>query len=189
MTYIHNLLYFYYIKRKGEIQYKLSTAGKWAPRERGSEDTKIHWWIPIYNKESETIISFQKQQLRKMLVRWKYQPYHQKIYMSIGLPSLQSRYQKEARLSFSLLNKTCDICEVDACAGRWSRIKPAKAPAGFLMKQRKAWLNETKQTLESWELETGNRYPDDPDRVEARKILLAGLDKVKGGVLAPYEST
>ena len=41
--------------------------------------------------------------------------------------------------------------------------------------------------LETWQMETGNRYPDDADRVEVAKILIAGLSKVKGGVLAPYE--
>ena len=178
------------MERKGEIQYKLSTAGKYAPREKGSEDRNVFWWIPIYSHESGMIVSYQKQQLRKMLIRWKYQSFSDsKFYAIRGVTSIQSRFQKEARQTFSLLNKVCDICEVKTCSGRWSELNPEKAPSKFLMKNRKAWLNEARGMvpLETWQMETGNRYPYDADRVEARKILIAGLSKVKGGVLAPYE--
>lgn len=178
------------MERKGEIQFKLSTAGKYAPREKGSEDRTVFWWIPIYNEESGMVVSYQKQQLRKMLIRWKYQPFKEsKFYVKSGVNSIQSRFQKSARLNFALLNRLCDICEVKTCSGRWRELKPESAPSKFLMKNRKAWLNEAKGKvpLTTWQMETGNRYPEDTDRVEARKILLAGLSKVKGGVLAPYE--
>ena len=178
------------MERKGEIQFKLSTAGKYAPREKGSEDRTVFWWIPIYSEESGAVVTYQRQQLRKMLIRWKYQPFKEnKFYVKHGVNSIQSQFQKEARQTFSLLNKVCDVCEVKTCSGRWRELNPARAPSKFLMKNRKAWLNEAKGRvkLEAWQLETGNKYPDNADRVEARKILLAGLSKVKGGILAPYE--
>ena len=85
------------MERKGEIQYKLSTAGKYAPREKGSEDRNVFWWIPIYSHESGMIVSYQKQQLRKMLIRWKYQSFSDsKFYAIRGVTSIQSRFQKEA---------------------------------------------------------------------------------------------
>lgn len=173
--------------KRGELQVILSTAGKWAPREKGSEDTNIYWWVPITDRDTGNVSGYVKKQLRKMLVHYKYQPI-KTVYTDKGVPTLQSRHQATARKTFSQLNKLCDVCEVKMCSGRWSQINPARAPSVCTSKITKAWLNEKgKSPLESWEEETGNRYPEDEDRVSARNILLASLSKVKGGVLAPYQ--
>ena len=173
--------------KRGELQVILSTAGKWAPREKGSEDTNIYWWVPITDRDTGNVSGYIKKQLRKMLVHYKYQPI-KTVYADRGVPILKSRHQATARKTFSQLNKLCDVCEVKMCSGRWSQIDPARAPSVCTSKITKAWLNEKcKLPLESWEEETGNRFPEDEDRVSARNILLTSLSKVKGGVLAPYQ--
>ena len=177
-----------------ELKAHLSNAGKWGPREKGSEDANIHWFIPIFNRETDEMTEFKKQSLRNMLVRFKFQSYldkegnHIKIYTDSVFPSLKSTHQKSTRKIMSHLSKLCDVAEQKTCSGRWSELDPKTTPSGFLAKQRKAWLNEkNKVVMTPYEKETGNRYPDVEDRVIARNILLASLDKVKGGVLAPYQ--
>ena len=202
-------------EKMGELRAKLSNAGKWAPREK-SADANIPWFTAVYHKladpvehesliklqsssslteeeikqkealESKLIIKrFQKQGVRNLLIRYKF---HTNKKTFDVLPSIRPFYQKQTRKIFSLLNRLCDVCEVKTCSGRWSELNPATAPSGFTMKQRKAWLNEMpKAKPEAHERETGNRFPEDRDRVEARQILIGGLSKVKGGVLAPYQ--
>ena len=202
-------------EKMGELRSKLSNAGKWAPREK-SADANIPWFTAIYHKladpeEHEALIKlqsssslteeeikyketleskltvkrFQKQGVRNLLIRFKF---HRNVKTFDVLPSIRPFYQKQTRKTFSLLNRLCDVCEVKTCSGRWSELNPATAPSGFTMKQRKAWLNEMpKAKPEAHERETGNRFPEVQDRVDARKILIEGLSKVKGGVLAPYQ--
>ena len=176
------------ITKRGELLDKLSAAGKWAPREKGSEDTNIHWWIPVLDRETGNVTKYVKRQLRKLLVHHKYQPL-KTVYADKGVPALQSRHQATARKTFSLLANLCGVPEQKMCSGKWSKIDPARTPSVCTSKITKAWLNEKKgkKPLECWEEETGNRYPEDEDRVSARQILLASLSKVKGGVLAPYQ--
>jgi hypothetical protein len=176
------------ITKRGELLDKLSAAGKWAPREKGSEDTIIHWWIPVLDRETGNVSGYVKKQLRKLLVHHKYQPI-KTVYADRGVPILKSRHQATARKTFSLLTNLCDVPEPKMCSGKWSKIDPARTPSVCTSKITKAWLNEKKgkKPLECWEEETGNRYPEDEDRVSARQILLASLSKVKGGVLAPYQ--
>lgn len=199
----------------GELRAKLSNSGKWAPREK-SADATIPWYEAVYHKLSDpeehealiklqnksslteeeikqkevlesklTVLRFQKQGVRNLLIRYKF---HQNKKTFDVLPSIRPFYQKQTRKTFSLLNRLCDVCEVKTCSGRWSELNPATAPSGFTMKQRKAWLNEKpKAKPEPYQKETGNRFPEDQDRIDARHILIGGLSKVKGGVLAPYQ--
>nr|QDY51920.1 hypothetical protein 1_305 [Mimiviridae sp. ChoanoV1] len=202
-------------EKMGELRAKLSNAGKWAPREK-SADATIPWYEAVYHKLSDpedhealiklqtksslteeeikqkealesklTVKRFQKQGVRNLLIRYKF---HRNKKTFDVLPSIRPFYQKQTRKTFSLLNRLCDVCEVKTCSGRWSELNPATAPSVFTMKQRKAWLNEKpKANLEPYQKETGNRFPEDQDRIDARQILIEGLSKVKGGVLAPYQ--
>jgi len=199
----------------GELRAKLSNAGKYGPREK-SADAIIPWFKAVYHKLSDpedhealiklqnkssltaeeikqketlesklTVKRFQKQGVRNLLIRYKF---HGNKSTFDVLPSIQPKYQKQTRNTFSLLNRLCDVCEVKTCSGRWSELNPATAPSGFLLKQRKAWLNEKpKAKPDPHQRETGNRFPEVRDRVDARKILIEGLSKVKGGCLAPYQ--
>jgi hypothetical protein len=68
----------------------------------------------------------------------------------------------------------------------WKDIDFESAPAGFITKNRKALANEDlKENILEHMMETGNRHPDNTDRVECRKHLLEQLvqGKLKGAAL------
>jgi hypothetical protein len=75
------------------------------------------------------------------------------------------------------------MCETNPNGRTWSDINHNNSPAGFTTKYRKALLNEElKSAVPEYNIETGNRHPMNPDRVECRKNLLKTLveGKLKG---------
>jgi hypothetical protein len=75
------------------------------------------------------------------------------------------------------------MCETDDAHRTWADIDHTKAPAKFITKYRKALANEDlKNPVAESNLETGNRYRYNADRVQCRKNLLASLitGKLKG---------
>ncbi len=88
------------------------------------------------------------------------------------------------------LNKT--TTEVLMSGRRFRNIRFKSVPSKCLTQHRKAFLNEKlKQPPSEDEKWSGNRFPDNEDRVKARQNLLALLgsktERVKGGQLAPHE--
>jgi hypothetical protein len=78
------------------------------------------------------------------------------------------------------------MCETNPMNRTWKDIDFESAPAGFITKNRKALANEDlKENILEHMMETGNRYPDNTDRVECREHLLAQLmqGKLKGASL------
>ena len=72
------------------------------------------------------------------------------------------------------------MCEQDDSHRTWSDIDHETAPAKFLTKYRKALANEDlKIPVHEHQLETGNRFATNSDRVQCRKNLLATLIKGK----------
>lgn len=75
------------------------------------------------------------------------------------------------------------MCETAEDARTWADIPVAVAPAKFVTKYRKALANEKlKESVPEYMTETGNRFPDNEDRVLARQNLLKALidGKLKG---------
>ncbi len=75
------------------------------------------------------------------------------------------------------------MCETVPERRTWADIPMDSAPAVFLTKYRKALANElVKESIDETHAETGNRHPDNQDRVQARKNLLKALidGKLKG---------
>jgi Mg-chelatase subunit ChlD len=105
--------------------------------------------------------------------------------------------EKDYREAIARLRKKIDIPEAKMCDGRFSEIDPSKTPSVCAFKHRKAFLNLLTEkeadsqgrsaSLEEGEQETGNRHPDNPDRVKAREIWLARIkeNKIKGGQVDP----
>lgn len=91
------------------------------------------------------------------------------------------------------LNRALDTTEVLMSAHRFSEIDFAHVPSLCLKRNRKAFLNEkVRGRVLPGDSETGNRHPDDDDRVVARKKLRAAVSRpgaqiVKGGQLQPHE--
>ena len=99
--------------------------------------------------------------------------------------------KKTLRKLISRLCSVVDVFEQKACAGKWSNIIPGKVPSRAMSKYSKAFLNEKlKEPPTKQELETGNRYPDNPDRVQARANLISFMSQsraFKTDGLDPHE--
>lgn len=105
--------------------------------------------------------------------------------------SVMNRYRGQLRKKVAQINKEMHTFETHACAHDWASIRPESVPSRCMLKNTKALLNEKlKGTVTQSEEETGNRYPDDDDRVQARKNLLAMLtdpSKIKTAGVDPHE--
>ena len=100
----------------------------------------------------------------------------------------------EYRRMLSAVNQALGTVEVLMCGHEWGAIEPSKVPSLALMRTRKALLNETVKgpAPTPAERETGNRHPDDADRVACRaavraSLLEAGAKKLNGKQLFPHE--
>jgi hypothetical protein len=88
--------------------------------------------------------------------------------------------KKTFRKIVSRLCATIDVFEQKACSGRWSEIAPGKVPSRAMAKYSKAFLNEKlKEPPIKEQLETGNRYPDNKDRVKARANMIKNMAESK----------
>ncbi|KAG8468151.1 hypothetical protein KFE25_007203 [Diacronema lutheri] len=91
------------------------------------------------------------------------------------------------------LNRALETAEVLMSAHRYSELAFERVPALCLKRNRKAFLNErVKGKLTLALFETGDRFPDDADRVDARKKLrkIAGRPgglQLHGAALQPHE--
>ena len=100
--------------------------------------------------------------------------------MMYGASNKPSSYRKYRKL-LSNLNRALNTTEVLMTSDQWGQIKFKQVPSICLQRNRKAFLNEKpKTTLTYEEEESGNRYPDRPDRVESRKNLRELLMSKKG---------
>ena len=93
----------------------------------------------------------------------------------------------------SSLNKALDTTEVKMCSNDWSSIDFSSVPSLAMLKYRKAFLNEKVGSVPTVaEDSTGNRFPDNTDRVQCRKRLRQELlsseeSKLNGKQLFPHE--
>lgn len=157
--------------------FPISLAAKWAPRENGA---------------------FQKKN------SIAFNAYVDGVLDGTVNSSLDEEHKKRAvRKIVSSLSKKLDVAEQKMCSGRYSEIDYTTIPSVNLNKFRKAHLNQKlkKDTEESFlprrnrfsdldeTKDTGDRFPDNPDRVLGRQHLLAATrsSKVKGGQLQPHE--
>jgi hypothetical protein len=99
------------------------------------------------------------------------------------------RVKRLYRINCTQVRAALDLPEVKECAHRFAEINFAKMPARCLKGKMKAYLNEKLNVAPTMYEDGGNRHPDDPDRVAARKHLLKILVEkgVKGGQCDPHE--
>ncbi len=122
---------------------------------------------------------------------------------------VDSKDESEAiyRRLISRLTASLGVIETLMCAKQFSAIDFSTVPSLSMLRYRKAFLNEkvprqgrqgALDRLRYYEEETGNRYPQDMDRVEARRKLrelvasqragrLRGERGVHGGQVYPHE--
>ena len=143
----------------------LSLLAKWAPREGSS------------GKHKKAGPSLAKEVAVKLF--WESHP---------------GRERAEYRKVVAALNRALGTVEVKMCGADWASIDPAAVPSAAMLRMRKALLNETVKGAPptAAERETGNRFPEDEDRVACRKrlrqcLLEEGTKKLKGKQLHPHE--
>ena len=101
-----------------------------------------------------------------------------------------SVYRMKFRKAISSLNKYMKTFEIAACGNKWSSIIPQSVPSRAMHKYQKAYLNETNEQMTAQQECTGNRFPDNPDRVNARNILIEHLlsgDNIKISGVDPHD--
>jgi hypothetical protein len=96
------------------------------------------------------------------------------------------------RKLISKLTSYIDIPEVKMCGKRYASIEFNHVPSLCMKRNRKAFANEKvkgKGIASGTEMETGNRYPDDLDRITCRQNLMKALKdkKIKGKQTQPHE--
>jgi len=99
--------------------------------------------------------------------------------------------RRKYRKACAELNCALNTTEVLMASARWQEIEFSKVASLCLQRNRKAFLNEAlKGRVGAEEEATGNRHPEDADRVAARRHLreaLVAKKGVKGKQLFPQE--
>ena len=170
-----------------------SLLGKWIPREKSQKDRECSITVETNTYSLNTALSV-------IYGTYRCQGAASEEYMTEYITGLltkqhttktQSMYSRTFRKALSTLNKHLNTFEVNACQHKWSEVTPGSIPSKALAKYSTAILNEKRNTrLTAQEEDTGNRYPEDPDRVEARRRMiehiLSGTDIKISGV-EPHE--
>jgi hypothetical protein len=104
-------------------------------------------------------------------------------------PSAYSR-RKEYRRLLSRLNAHLDVPERSMSTGKWAHLDFKKVPAVCLERHRKAFLNEHLHNCDRHANDTtGNRHPNDKDRIACRQNLVKILTEgcINGSQLFPHQ--
>ena len=147
-------------KSKGKAPL-LSFAGKWAPRERKQFDKKF--------QVVDDIASYMFPQ-------------------NIGENASKYTRRKMYRAAVARLCKSLRVPEIYMSSKTWGEIDFKGVPSVCLNKWSKAFLNE-KTNAKNDDMDNGNRFPDDEDRVACRKHMIDNLlkGKINGKQLFPHE--
>lgn len=84
-------------------------------------------------------------------------------------------YRTTLRKKISELNKKLKTFETYATSGNWSKYNVKNLPSKAFSKYTKAFLNESLEPDKPESYGTGNRYPDNEDRVQARKNMISNI--------------
>ena len=104
------------------------------------------------------------------------------------------RRREKYRKAVANLSRALDVPEIKMCGKRWADLDVAAVPSRCLAKSRKAFLNEALKggALSKAREATGDRFPEDADRVACREhvreaALATAGKKLKGAQLFPHE--
>ena len=123
----------------------------------------------------ELELSEKENRVPKLSMVAKYALRANKQYRNIAKAIYRKMYPKDVkaeekyRKTLVKLNKALSTTEVFMCAKNYSGMELKKVPSVCLMKWRNAFLNERKGECPDALKETGNRFPNDVDRVASRK--------------------
>ena len=143
---------------------------------------------------TELDVSQVESRIPKLSLVAKYAPRPNKHYRRIAKLIYRKMYpcdikaEENYRKKLAIINKVLSTTEVNMCAKGYSQIQYSRVPSICLLKWRKAFLNERSNCPDSF-FETGNRYPEDVDRVTSRNNLKEALKNksISGKQLMPHE--
>jgi hypothetical protein len=152
----------------------------------------------VADQLSQDMIKLQKKQKDiSILAKWAPREGHAQSSIAKRLAAKMfpgsSTARAQYRKTLSQLNSCLKTVEVMMCGHAWDEINPSSVPSLTLMRNRKAFLNEKLKVVpNSSEMITGNRFPNDPSRVNCRKrvreaLVSTGMKKLKGKQLFPHE--
>ena len=157
------------LRKDGPYLPKISLLAKFIPKEGRSFAKSLFWYVPIGDGsiKRETLIPF--------IVRGSLKMKNRETGEMVGFPRTQNvpygalrNYRKEN----SLLGAFLDVTEQKMCRGDFHKIDHERVASICGRKNSKAFLNEQRKKAPTpYEEETGNRYPNKPERVECRKNL------------------
>jgi hypothetical protein len=150
---------------------KFSNLGKWMPREKAKG---ISWFI---NSGTDYAVSLHRLDG------------FSKVYIAIKMndfsPVIKSHMSKTYRKMIVGISETT---EQKMCSGRWGDTDPQTIPSKCLTKNLAAFLNQLlKDDLPAHMMDTGNRLPDNPDRVKCRQKILANLHRINAAATEFHE--
>lgn len=163
-------------------QKDVSLLAKWIPREASTKDRNCIIELPVGNSGRTITYTFYTA-LAILFSKYKNQGATSESYIMNYILSILteetynskqlSLFRKNLRKNISTLNKYIKTFETYACSHRWSEVNPGSIPSKALNKYKTAILNEKRGIAMNTEEEhTGNRYPNDLDRVNARNNFI-----------------
>lgn len=163
--------------RVANIKPVLSFAGKYAPREKKLFAKSLHAVSELAHRmfpplESELVIIGSATELNN------------------SSEEKSKPNKKRYREVVSALAVALDVPEVKMCGHHFADINMASVPSRCMKLNSKAFANELlHRSTSAQEEKTGNRFPDDEDRVLARQHLIDALCStgVKGSQIYPHE--
>ena len=128
----------------------------------------------------------------------KYAPREKKQFAPFGAAVTTKLFpggnaKAQYRKAMARLTSKLDVPEQKMCGKRWAEIDVSAVPSRCLAKSRRGFLNEKlnrDRPLTVEEDRTGDRHPDDPDRVTCRQNLREAVlssAKIKGKQCFPHE--
>ena len=156
------------------VDIKISYIGKYCVRENSSFDKKCYWFI----RESGHYI---KINLVDFMIRYTLRSYKNggiKDYPAIK--NIPFGAKKRWRRDNVKLNVILNVPENKFCSNKWSEINFKNIPSICFKQKTKALLNEKREALNDSEYEyTGNRFPENIDRVACRHNLIEYITESK----------
>lgn len=147
---------------KHRFDQTISFVGKYCVRENSHYNKKCYWYNSSLKKEPH--ISFMCRALLRKNTRRGSVSFSEHDRIPYGA-------MKKWRIVNAKLNSIIDVPEVKFCAGNWAEIKIGSIPSVCFHKHSLALLNEKKESAEMDE-ETGNRFPENEDRVMCRNNVI-----------------
>jgi len=172
------------LKTLSEEGNSISLVGKYIPCQKGHFAKNVFWYV----KDNYGILT--KKRCTEMLVHQLASQSGIKLNYGLKVPSF---WFQKYRVGNTLLNKKLNVPEIAMCAGSYSSLKYEQISAKAMLRYRKAFLNEKlKEIPKGYEEETGNRHPENKDRILARsnlKEILSGKasEKLKTAGLEPHD--